>query len=250
MRAFAKNSANKRGFAVFHFLTIVENYSIIKADYDGGGVSLLTIGLCGGSGTGKTEAQADFALCGIPGLDTDAVYHALIASDTPLTRELAECFGEGILTAGGGVDRAILATLVFGEDEESVHRRKHLNSITHRAVLAECREWLAKQHAAGAYAAIINAPLLFESGFHTECDLTVAILAPREARIDRIMARDGISRVNAARRIDAQLDDEYLIAHTDYQIDNNSQRADLYTKVAHLASIIKNISGESKNGKQ
>ena len=212
--------------------------------------ALLTVGLCGGSGTGKTEAQADFALCGIPGLDTDQVYHALIATDTPLSRELAESFGKGILTSDGGVDRAALASLVFGNDEESARRRKLLNTITHRAVLGECRKWLAEQRKAGAYAAIINAPLLFESGFYTECDLTVAILAPREERIARIMARDGISPENAVRRIDAQLDDEYLIAHTDHQIDNNGQRADLYLKVARLASIIKNISEGTKNGQQ
>ena len=212
--------------------------------------ALLTVGLCGGSGTGKTEAQADFLLCGIPGLDTDLVYHALIATDTPLSRDLAACFGEKILTAYGGVDRAALALLVFGNDEESAQRRTLLNTITHRAVLGECRKWLAEQREAGAYAAIINAPLLFESGFHTECDLTVAVLAPREERIARIMARDGISRLNAERRIDAQLGDQYLTLHTDYQIDNNGQRADLYEKVAHLASIFRNISGESKNGKQ
>ena len=211
---------------------------------------LLTVGLCGGSGTGKSAAQADFALCGIPGLDTDLIYHELIGADTPLSRELAACFGEGILAPDGSVDRSVLSELVFGEGAEATRRRAELNRITHRAVLAECRCWLAKQKENGAFAAIINAPLLFESGFDSECDLTVAMLAPREARIARIMERDGLSRQNAERRVDAQLSDRYLIEHTDYQIHNIGSRTELHDRVAHLASIIKCISEGTKHGKQ
>lgn len=210
---------------------------------------LLTVGLCGGSGTGKNAAQADFLHCGIPGLDTDLVYHGLIAANTPLSQELAAHFGDGILATDGSVDRAALGALVFGGDAQSKKRRAELNRITHRAVLAECRRWLAEQKAFGAFAAIINAPLLFESGFHSECDLTVAILAPREERINRIVTRDGIPRINAERRVDAQLDDQYLIEHTDYQIHNCGTREELYAKVAHLSSVIKRISEGTKHGK-
>ena len=185
---------------------------------------MLTVGLCGGSGTGKSAAQADFALYGIPGLDTDLVYHALIAPNMPLTHELAETFGKQILTAEGAVDRTALSALVFGKIEECVQRRNELNRITHQAVLDECRGWLATQREKGAFAAIINAPLLFESGFHTECDLTVAVVAPREDRIDRIMKRDGISRLRAEQRVDAQLSDQFLLVHTDYYIENNGTR--------------------------
>ena len=210
---------------------------------------LLTVGLCGGSGTGKSAAQADFSLFGIPGLDTDLVYHELISGDTPLSRELAECFGCEILAPNGGIDRALLSALVFGDSEEAALRRRELNRITHRAVLDVCRVWLKKQRAEGAFAAIINAPLLFESGFHKECDLTVAVLAPREQRIARIVERDGISPERAVQRIDAQLDDQYLATHTDYQIENDGSRGDLCERVKSLATIIKNISEGMKNGK-
>ena len=211
--------------------------------------ALLTVGLCGGSGTGKSVAQADFALFGIPGLDTDLVYHELIAGDTPLTRELVECFGRAILAPGGGIDRLALSSLVFGNGEAAGLCREKLNRITHRAVLAECRAWLAEQKEMGAFAAIINAPLLFESGFYTECDITVAVLAPREQRIERIMERDGISREHAERRLDTQLDDHFLIAHTDHYIENNGTRAELRDRVKHLAAVIKTISEETNNGK-
>ena len=210
---------------------------------------LLTVGLCGGSGTGKTEAQAAFSLYGIPGLDTDAVYHTLIATDTPLSRQLSARFGTEILAPNGGIDRAALSALVFGDDAESAHRREALNAIAHRAVLAECRVWLAEQRKNGAFAAIINAPLLFESGFHTECDLTVSVLAPLADRVDRITKRDGISPIQAEHRIRAQLDDSFLIEHTDYRIENNGTRAELFDKVKHLASIIKSISEGKSDGK-
>ena len=179
---------------------------------------MLTIGLCGGSGSGKNAVQAAFRKFGIPGLDTDALYHRLIDGDTPLSRELAERFGKKILRADGGVDRLALREVVFADGAGEA--LADLNAISHRAVLAECRTWLAAEAEAGAPAAIINAPLLFESGFHRECDITVAVIAPHEVRVARSMARDGLDREAAERRIAAQKDDAYLTAHTDYQLHN------------------------------
>lgn len=199
---------------------------------------MLTIGLCGGSGTGKTTAQTAFAEAGVPGLDTDVLYHELIAGDTPLSRKMIEIFGECIRLENGGIDRRRLAGLVFG-DAASAERRAILNKITHEAVLAECRIFLSKMKEAGVYAALINAPLLFESGFAEECDITVAITAPRSMRIERIMVRDGITRHAAEQRIDAQLDDAFLVANTDYRIHNDGSEADLRQAVANLITQIK-----------
>ena len=82
--------------------------------------------------------------------------------------------------------------------------------------------------AAGDAAAIIDAPLLFESGFNVWCDWTVAVIADREVRIGRIMARDGISRESAANRIDCQPPEKFYIKRCDYIIYNNgTERADL-----------------------
>ena len=74
---------------------------------------MLTIGLCGGSGTGKNTAAEVFLAAGIPVIDADAVYHSLVDAPSPLTAALAARFGEEILTESGALDRAALRRVVF-----------------------------------------------------------------------------------------------------------------------------------------
>ncbi|MBO7293555.1 MAG: dephospho-CoA kinase [Clostridia bacterium] len=205
---------------------------------------MLTVGLCGGSGSGKTLAQEAFLSAGIPCLDTDALYHAMLSSDSSLSRSLLRHFGAEVGDGTGGINRRTLASLVFEAGEAGKCRLDELNRITHGEILGECRLWLDRQRAAGAFAAVINAPLLFESGFHKECDVTVAILAPRDKRIARILSRDGITLEEAARRIDAQLDDVFLIKNTDFQIRNDGTAEALFEKVARLSDTIKKLAEE------
>lgn len=189
------------------------------------------IGLCGGIGSGKNLAQDFFAEFGVPGLDADEVYRRLTESPSACTRILADAFGDDILNGDGSLNRRALAALVFGAEEEARERRELLNRLTHGVILEECRDFFKKAEADGAFAALINAPLLLESGFSSECDLTVAILSDRETRVCRIMARNGFSRNEAEARIDAQPDEIYLRDHTDYQLENNGTREELKEKV-------------------
>lgn len=209
---------------------------------------MLTVGLCGGSGSGKTLAQDAFLAAGIPCLDTDALYHTMLSSASSLSRSLLARFGRQIEDERGGIDRRALAAIVFVPGEEGKARLDALNRITHGEILVECRNWLKKQAAAGAPAAVINAPLLFESGFHKECDLTVAILASRDKRMERILLRDGITPEEAARRIDAQHDDAFLTENTDFQIWNDGTADAFFAEVARLSDIIKKIAEEKPNG--
>lgn len=211
---------------------------------------MLTVGLCGGSGSGKTLAQEAFTAAGIPCLDTDALYHSMLSTASPLSKSLIRHFGSGVESENGGVDRRALAALVFEAGEAGGDRLAELNRITHGEILSECRLWLAKQADMGAVAAVINAPLLFESGFHKECDLTVALLAPREERLRRILCRDGITREEAVRRINAQLDDTFLTENTDFQIRNDETAEALYEAVARLSDTIKKIAEGKTNGKR
>ena len=192
---------------------------------------MLVIGLCGGIGSGKNTAQRFFADFGIPGLDADEVYHRLTDAPSGCTRALAKAFGDTILRSDGSLDRRALAALVFGDGGEFRQRRELLNRLTHGAVLEECRAFLKKAKENGAFAALINAPLLFESGFDAECDLTVALLASQETRIARIMARDGLTHRQAEERIAAQPDDTYLRTHTDCRIENDGTPEELREKI-------------------
>lgn len=196
------------------------------------------IGLCGGSGSGKSAVSRMLREAGCLHLDADAIYHELIGGDSACLRELADEFGREIVAENGALDCKKLASIVFADGAEQ--KRRRLNAITHRYVLDEIRQRIAA--AEGDYtAAIVDAPLLFESGFNTECDLVVSVTAPREIRIARLMARDSITAEQAERRISAQLDDEFLRSNSDVIIENNNDLDALASKVKKIIEMIKEI---------
>ena len=196
------------------------------------------VGLCGGSGSGKGEVARMLREANYLHLDADAVYHELVSCDSPCLRELAREFGSDIIAPGGALDRPKLAQMVFADG--AGERLQRLNTITHTYVLDEIRNRIAGSE--GKYAAaIVDAPLLFESGFNTECDLVVSVIASREARIARIVERDGVTSEQAARRIDAQLDDEFLRSHSNIVIENNHGLDALASKVDKIIEMIKEI---------
>ena len=196
------------------------------------------VGLCGGSGSGKGEVARILREAGYLHLDTDAIYHELIGGDSACLRELADEFGREIIAESGALDRKKLAAIVFADGAEE--KRHRLNEIAHRYVLDEVRQRIAT--AEGNYAAaIVDAPLLFESGFNAECDAIISVIAPRDARIARIVERDGLTSEQAARRIDAQLDEEFLRSHSNFTIENKHDLSALALKVEKIIEMIKEI---------
>ena len=193
------------------------------------------IGLCGGSGSGKGAVASLFAEHGFLHIDADEVYHSLTSRETPCLNELRSEFGDDIITADGSLDRKALAEIVFsGHNTNAI---KRLNAISHRHVLREIRR-IIKAADEKYSAVLVDAPLLFESGFDTECDLVVAVLAPREERIRRIIVRDNITEEAAARRIDAQISDPELTSRADFVIKNDSDLDNLKSAVYGLISKI------------
>ena len=178
---------------------------------------MLTIGLTGGSGAGKGYVSALFRRGGIESLDTDLVARAVVEPGKPCLRELTQEFGESILREDGTLNRRALAAIVFSDRE----RLAALNRITHAHILAECRIWLKEREEAGDFAAIIDAPQLYESGFDSSCDLVAAVIADRETRIARILRRDSITREEALRRIENQKPDEFFLEKADFILRNN-----------------------------
>lgn len=198
---------------------------------------MFMIGLCGGSGSGKNEVQAAFSEKGVFCVDTDLVYHTLTDEKTELTEAIADRFGRDILKEDGSLNRRALAQKLFFSDH-SENDLSILNGLTHPAVLAQCRKMLLQAEKEGFRYGLINAPLLLESGFGKECNVTIAVLASDSVRIRRIAMRDRISENEAKKRIASQLSDEYLKAHTDYQIENNGTLEQMRAKVASLCRIL------------
>lgn len=177
------------------------------------------IGLVGGTGAGKGTVSKIFEKYNFAAIDTDAVYHEITSSLTPCLIELRDAFGEGIITADGALDRRALAGIVFKEGAEN--KRALLNAIAHKFVLDEVRKRISVLKEQGYAAVLVDAPLLFESGFDKECDSILCITAGKNVRMQRIVKRDGISGEMASSRIKAQLSDEELKSRSDFVIEND-----------------------------
>ena len=203
---------------------------------------MIVVGLCGGSGSGKGCVGAVFENNGFPAIDTDEVYHRLVSSDSECLRELALAFGESIVR-DGALNRRALADIVFSGDS-SAEKLKTLNEISHKHVLCEARKMIEDYSSSGKRMVVVDAPLLFESGFDKECDVTVAVVADREVRIKRIMDRDNITYPEAERRIAAQRTDDWLRENADKIVENNSDTAALRCEVSGLIKDILNEFGE------
>ena len=195
-----------------------------------------TVGLCGGSGSGKGTFCSFFEEMGIPCIDTDLIYRRLVSSRTPCLNELALAFGENIIE-NDSLNRPVMASIAFSSPE--AHRL--LNSITHKHVLGEVRRIISECELSGVPGVVVDAPLLFESGFDKECDVTVCVIADIDVRISRIMERDGINKEKALARIGAQIPDEEISARCDYTVENNGSCEELKNEARMLAKTIFDI---------
>ncbi len=193
---------------------------------------MLTIGLTGPSGAGKGLVSSLFARYGVPSVDTDALYHRLLVPPSACLNELAECFGQIILKPDGTLDRAALSAIVFAPENRTA--LEDLNRISHRHVLHKVRDILATYEREDVPAVLVDAPQLFESGFDTACDRVLAVLAPREVRLSRIMERDGLDATRAAARMDAQLPDSVFRERSDDVIINDGSADALDADVRRL----------------
>ena len=194
------------------------------------------IGLCGGSGVGKGFVGSMLSSRGSSVIDTDAVYHDLVAQRSECLDELTLAFGNEILTDSGALDRVALAAIVFSDPE----KHKLLNRISHKHVLNKVRKMIADIGARGGRYVIVDAPMLFESGFDKECDVTVGVVASDKTRIQRIMRRDGISFERAVARISAQMPCDKIADMCDFVINNDGDENALSVQIEDLACKILN----------
>ncbi len=195
------------------------------------------IGLAGGSGTGKGTVCSLFEKYNYTSIDADAVYHELISfAGSPCLDALRREFGDTIITSEGTLDRQALSKLVFAENARD--KRERLNKITHSFVLAEIRTRISRLSSLGYTGVLVDAPLLFESGFDRECDIILCVISKKDTRIKRIIRRDGINEQMAEARISSQLSDEYLTKHADHVITNDGDMAELDAQIAKIVKLL------------
>lgn len=201
-----------------------------------GAVYTVTIGICGGSGSGKSTISDLLRSYNILPINTDNIYRELTSSKTPCIDALISEFGKEIVNGDFSLNRKKLAGIVFSDS----HKHKRLNEIAHFYVLSEVRKIIEKAKAEGYFAALVDAPLLFESGFDSECNFIIAVTADEDLRISRIVKRDNISKEDAKMRIKSQLSDEFIASRADYVINNDGDTASLNVLLESIVSDIKN----------
>lgn len=175
---------------------------------------MMVVGITGPTGSGKTTALDSIRKLGGCVLDLDAVYHGLLQTDQSLIRELDERF-PGVIR-NGTLDRKALGAIVFS-DEAAL---RDLNAITGKYILAEMDRQLKAARDQGLPLAAIDAINLLEGDLPERCDTTVAVTAPVETRVKRLMARDQISEDYARLRISAQKPNEYFEDRCDHTLRN------------------------------
>ena len=188
------------------------------------------IGITGPTGAGKTTALGALVSLGALVIDADAVYHDLTETSRPMRDELCQRFGA--VYDGNVLDRKKLGAIVF-QDEKAL---ADLNAITHKYVDEETGARIAQARKEGRPAAAIDAIALVESSLGRYCDCTVAVTAPEELRIKRIMAREGISESYARMRVDAQKSSAWFSDHCDYTLE--STEADTVERFAQRAQVL------------
>ena len=196
---------------------------------------MMVLGLTGPTGAGKGAVSELFdKLYHVPSIDTDRVYHDLLIPPSDCLDELVLAFGQSVLSPDGTLDRPMLSRIVFSDPTRE--KQNLLNQITHKYVLNQTRKMLAEYRRNGKHAVLVDAPLLYESGFDTECDAVIAVLAPRNVRKARIIARDHLSEERATARLNMQKADEFYKERTKFLLLNDGDISSLELQVTTLAA--------------
>ena len=173
----------------------------------------MIVGITGGTGSGKTTLLKSIEACGGLILDCDAIYHELLISDASMLSSIEERF-PGVVE-NGTLNRKKLGSIVFA-DKAAL---EDLNRITHASV----KEEVLRRLETAPKLVGIDAIGLFEGGLSELCDVTVAVTAPEDLRVQRLMLRDGISEDYARSRIRAQHDENWFRKKCNFVLENSGE---------------------------
>ena len=187
-----------------------------------------SLGLTGGIGSGKTTIANMFADLGAVLIDTDLIAHALTMPDGLAIAAIREQFGPTAIAANGAMDRAVIRQLVFADYEQ----KRKLENILHPLIRAETER--AAAQASGAYP-IFVVPLLVESGNWKERVSRILVVdCPEETQIQRVMARNQLSRDEVMAIMKNQVSRENRLAVADDVIINDGDLNKIHEQVIQL----------------
>jgi dephospho-CoA kinase len=203
-----------------------------------GAGAVFLVGLTGGIGSGKSTVAQRFAARGWPVVDADEVAREIVEPGEPALADLAARFGAHVLRADGSLDRPALARAAFADDVA----RGDLDRLTHPRIAARIAERLAilgaEEADDGSLIAVVDHPLLIETGQVGRFDEVVVVLAPEEVRVARLTRDRGLDEADVRARMRGQTDDDRRRAVATHVIDNHGDLAELEATIAEVADRI------------
>ncbi|MEE2565379.1 dephospho-CoA kinase [Hyphobacterium marinum] len=194
---------------------------------------MITVGLTGSIGMGKSTTARLFAEAGVPVFDADAAVHDLYAPGGAAVEPVSARF-PGVLR-GGGIDRASLSEALKSDPGGFAD----LEAIVHPLVGAARAAFLEAAEAAGAALCVLDIPLLFETGQQDAYDVIVVVSAPADIQADRVLARPGMTREKFEAILARQTPDSEKRARADFIIDSSAGIADARRQVGDVIAALK-----------
>lgn len=200
---------------------------------------MLKVGLTGSIAVGKSFVLGVLAELGCHVIDADKIAREVVEPGTEGLKSLREYFGEDVLSADGTLDRSALGAIIFGDEEE----RTKLNAILHPLIIAAqdklIREFEMKDPAGIVF---IDAALMIESGGYRRLDKLIVVHCRPEIQLQRLMARNDLTREEAERRISSQMSQEEKKKYADFLVDTSGDFEDTRAQVHVVYEQLQKIS--------
>lgn len=204
---------------------------------------MLTVGLTGGIGSGKTTVSNLFENLGVAVIDTDVIARELVNNNASVLNEIIGVFGQTILDQNGTLDRKKLAQIVFNQKKE----KKQLENILHPRIRTEVDSQIQafSSDTIPPQYVIVVIPLLFETGFHDLINRILVVISDEKIRIERVKQRDNRDMDEIQSIINCQVTDETRTSEADDIIKNNNDFKELESQVQQLHKKYTNLSTAS-----
>jgi dephospho-CoA kinase len=195
---------------------------------------MVRVALTGGIATGKSTVLRRFAAAGVPTIDADVLARQVVAPGGPAYPGVVARFGADVLDHTGGIDRRVLAAIVFADPAA----RRDLEAIVHPAVYEAITAW-SMALPPETPLAVADIPLLFETGRTGDFDVVVVVACPPEVQMRRVMVRDGVTQAAASARLAAQWPIDRKVAAADHVIWTTGTLADTERQVDELLAALR-----------
>lgn len=199
---------------------------------------MLRVGLTGSIAVGKSFVSGVLAGLGCHVVDSDELARKVVEPETVGLREVVEAFGAGVVRDDGTLDRAVLGSLIFGDEE----KRATLNSILHPLIMAEqdalLNSWeLEDPRGVG----IVDAALLVESGGFRRFDKLIVVHCRPEVQLERLMRRNNLAREDALARITSQLPQSEKLKYADFAVDTSGSFDETRARVVEVYEELRRL---------